>query len=268
LSVTSTFEVVFPQPVTLPQLFELRELPDPDEIYVDLALRAGPQQREIGGLDMEVAGSFRRADSWGFIRVRRMPTGLVAERPLLAGAATLLHDGLVIDLTGLDLLLNRDEPRALDEVASPGAWAQYLASESSDAPVDELVRGLLSGKLAGEQLPQFVNELERIVPNAEVRQRSPGEWLLTGRRFRFANPQSEDARMLERAVLTIVYRERSGVQSVALEHVGAADGVIRFWFVEHGDTRLTGRARFTDRGARMVTLDAALNLFFPAPDRR
>lgn len=276
LSVTSTVQMVFPRPVTLPQLLDIRDVPAPRRAYVDVALHAGPGQKRLAGLILRAAAAFGESDAWAYLRVDRLPAKLAESAPLMAGATALLHDGLVVDLAGVERLLDGFERLTAPVVATidPTRAAQRSGLPTHDnrpapigdpATIESLLNGMLAGTLSGEQLLLLVGELERIVGDAQVRPRGPGEWVLTGSRFRFDDPSADDARLLARAVLTIVYREGSGVQAVELSHVGAADGTIRVEFLDGIDARLMDRQRLIQRGARSMSFNTLLRILGSPP---
>lgn len=130
-----------------------------------------------------------------------------------------------------------DEP-APGDAAAHGAKVEIHATSDSPIPgldeaaLEATVMGLMTGQASPEQLQKLVDGLGQAARSVKVQQVSPGVHVLTASGFSLdalgAADDPEAARWLERMEFAITYREKVGVESARITHLGRYDGVINF----------------------------------------
>lgn len=123
-----------------------------------------------------------------------------------------------------------------------------------DRQIQELVTALVTGRATQEQLESLIHQLETVAGHATVAQDDSGVWTLHARDFNVTGADADERALIERASLTIRYKDGEGVLSAALEGLGEGNGRMTFEFIDDIDSSLLERQRFIDRGIPMLDL--------------
>lgn len=121
-------EVLFPEPVSLPQLFgdEAGKTPDAEAFFVEAQVVAGDSDPDIAGLDVEVAMASRPDDVWAYLKLNHLPDKIVEEEPWIEGIVGMFSGGLLVDLKGLEGFISRQIGDATDADAENPSEAGSL----------------------------------------------------------------------------------------------------------------------------------------------
>ncbi len=264
-------------------------------VFLDLAVRADETaEADVAGLDLTVRGAYSESDTWVFLQLASLPDQVLEESPEAAIAVVLFGRGVLLDLDsvkgellngvfGLELKDEApgNEPAEADAETSASIELRSdslrmsasqrnrlhidLNSEDNADPgkaqeLENLLNGFLSGTASTEQLEALARHLEEQAGQVVVEKQADGLYVL--RASKLAIDDDEDAELIKNAVLEIVYRSGSGVESLALLHFGAADGTLRLGFndalVDHG---AAARQELSDAGVLPVDVGALIQMF-------
>ncbi len=125
---------------------------------------------------------------------------------------------------------------------------------------------MMTGKATPAQLDTLVQGLGQAAKNVKVQQVSPGVHVLTASGFSLealgAADDPEAARWLERMEFNVTYREKSGVESARITHLGPYDGVINFEMTSApiDPTLMSSAAYKTDGHTTVLNLGSLMKL--------
>lgn len=258
-TVSGHVDVLFPQPMKLIDLLDDASNQEPSELYAEVSVNAADDAEEVPGLRLRAAGAYAEGSKWLFARVEQFPDKLIEEQPFLNLVVPALRRGVLLDLEGLDL--GDDNARTQSApglaVAAPAsldddAGANDGFNLSIDGNVDHTVRQLLAGNLKREDFPEIVSKIESLAHDTHVEQAADGAWVLTAARFMMPDDDPEAAELMKNATLRVEYVEGEGIRLAELTHVGPADGLLRFSFIDTIDNSLLNRQRYVNDGVMVL----------------
>lgn len=148
--------------------------------------------------------------------------------------------------------------KALDEAGDEieaEITAGMAAGESEwEKAITEIAEAIFTGRATQAQLESLIAQLEKFAGNASVSRGDDGVWTLVASQFDTTGMDDDERKLMERATLSIRYREGDGVLSAELSNFGEADGRLTFEFIDGIDEKLLDRTRYLDRGVPMLDL--------------
>lgn len=256
-----------------------------DWAVADLNVNLGADADELEGATLRVAGEFADGSSWMYLQPSNLPDDLIDRDPTIFAFFNFISNGVILDLTGLDL--NDEISSFMVDDAADGATQRGLTigigvgaevEEPTEAPrpglsvdfrvdsgdsdaggaapgatatsvvleEDELT-ALATDLVSGRATAEQLQQLVGLIENeADVQLEN-----LSSDRIRLTAVPHADADW-EAGVLTIDYLVGVGIERAEITGVGEDDGSIRMAFVDAAELERTerpSREAFSQRGA-------------------
>lgn len=278
--------LLFAEPFSLADVIS-DDAVEPELGHLSFALNVmmGPDAKELPGLDLEAAGRLAPGDKWVFVKFHNLDPLVEQAGPALLLFAPGLTNGLLVEL---DDVIADDELRSNGNVRHDNDHGNgerivrgtLQAGVARDADGDTyleiggdvagpnmldlgpaVIREFLAGQASPEQLEQIIAELEKIAGEVRIRHLGGDRYELLARDFsRLADetPAGEEVVWLPALVVRIGYRQGLGVDSLRLENVGSAQGVVAVEFIDTPDASTPLRREDYTRPGVTVLNPAAL----------
>ncbi len=123
------------------------------------------------------------------------------------------------------------------------------ASDDTSAEIEAALQDLFTGRATPAQLDSLVTALGEAAQDVSVERTAPGVHVLRASRFKTDMlDDAEATAWLERAEFVAVYREKVGVESARIEHLGPYDGKVTFEMLQSRPPAST----FSDEAVRAL----------------
>lgn len=148
-----------------------------------------------------------------------------------------------------------------NRASSGGSFSIRVVGD--DQPMGALLNRLLTGQATQADFTQLATQLQASAGNVDIQETEPGLHVLTAADLHDATSNAASSGIPAGTGLQIAYRDGQGVVWAEVQHIGPADGTVRFERanVQPGDPRFDKQRYASDANVRQINLSEWSSLF-------